>query len=75
MRLTYSECKKIALEKNPDVNACYEYDNAFRFVEKTDVEIIGDFDVVVLKETGKTMGWVQYLFDYKPTTDLNEIDF
>ena len=75
MSLTYSECKKIALDKNPNVNACYEYDNAYRFVEKSDEEIDGDFEVVVLKENGRAMGWVQFLDFCRPTTDLNEIKF
>ena len=73
--MTYQECKAIALENNPNVNACYEYDNAYRFFEKCDIEVVGDFEVVVLKENGKAMGWVQYLFSYNPTTELNEIEF
>ena len=73
--MTYPECKKIALEKNPNVNACYEYDNAYRFVEKSEEEVVGDFEVVVLKENGKVMGWVQYLFAYKPAPELKEIEF
>lgn len=27
----YEDAKKIALELNSDVNACYEFDNAYRF--------------------------------------------
>ncbi|MBO4893906.1 MAG: hypothetical protein J5562_03200 [Clostridia bacterium] len=75
MALTYSECKKIALEKNPKLNACYEYENAYRYFEKTDVETDGDFEVVVLKETGRTMGRVQYMIDFSPPTDSKEIGF
>ena len=75
MAKTYSECKKIALEKNPKVNACYEYDNAYRFFEESNEEITGDFEVVVLKESGKAMGWVQYMFAFHPSKDLNRIEF
>ena len=73
--LTYAECKNIALERNPKVNACYEYDNAYRFFEKTNIEITGDFDVVVLKETGTAMGWVSYMNKFNPATVLKEISF
>ena len=50
--MTYQECKAIALENNPNVNACYEYDNAYRFFEKCDIEVVGDFEVVVLDKEG-----------------------
>ena len=75
MALTYTECKNIALERNPKVNACFEYDNAYRFFEKSDIEITGDFEAVVLKETGKVMGWVSYLNEFHPAADLKEISF
>ena len=73
--LTYTECTNIALKRNPNVNACYEYDNAYRFIEKSNIEITGDFEVVVLKETGKAMGWVSYMNEFHPAADLKEISF
>ena len=34
--ISYEDAKEKALELNSDVNTCYEFDNAYRFLDKND---------------------------------------
>ena len=64
--LTYDEAKEIALGRNDRVNACNEYAKAYHFFYETEEEIDGDSGVVVLKDTGKAIGFISFILDYHP---------
>lgn len=70
----YEDAKKIALELNSDVNSCYEYDNAYNFFDKNEVGV-GDTSVVILKEDGKALNFVNYILDYATSNKMKEIEF
>lgn len=65
--MTYEQAKELALRKNAKINACKEYENAYRFYDKFDqTERIPDDDVVVLKDTGKLVNLTTFILDYHP---------
>ena len=72
--ISYEDAKKIALELNSDVNSCYEYDNAYNFFDKNEVGT-GDTSVVILKEDGKALNFVNYILDYAISNEKKEIEF
>ena len=72
--ISYEDAKKIALELNSDVNSCYEYDNAYNFFDKNEVGA-GDKSVVILKEDGKALNFVNYILDYATSNEMKEIEF
>ena len=55
--ISYALAKQKALELNSDVNACNEYDNAYNFFDKNE-EGVGDKSVIILKEDGKALNFV-----------------
>ena len=64
--MTYDEAKNIALSLNRRVNACNEYTKAYHFFEERDEEIDGDAGVVVLKDTGRAIDFVQFILSVQP---------
>ena len=65
--LTYEEAKKLALQRNKKVNACLEYETAYRFYDETERELMEPAgDVVVLKGDGKVMGLTEFILEYCP---------
>ena len=72
--ISYDLAKQKALELNSDVNACYEYDNAYNFFDKNEVGA-GDTSVVILKEDGKALNFVNYILDYAISNEKKEIEF
>lgn len=72
--ISYEDAKKIALELNSDVNSCYEYDNAYNFFDKNEVGA-GDTSVVILKEDGKALNFVNYILDYATSNKMKKIEF
>ena len=49
--ISYEDAKDKALELNSDVNTCYEFDNAYRCLDKND-DSDGDKSVIILKDDG-----------------------
>lgn len=72
--ISYEDAKKKALELNSDVNACYEFNNAYRFLDKND-DSAGDKSVIILKEDGRALNYVDYILDYATSNKMKEIEF
>lgn len=72
--ITYEDAKKIAFKLSGNVNACREYNAAYYFYEK-DVEKDGDDGVVVLKDSGRALTFVQFILAKHPEKNPKEIDF
>lgn len=72
--ITYKEAKAIALKANKRVNACREFEKAYHFYEKDD-DSDGGFGVVVLKDTGRTIGWTSFILNHNPEKNPKEIKF
>ena len=72
--ISYDFAKQKALELNSDVNACNEYDNAYNFYDKNDYGV-GDTSVVILKEDGKALNFVNYILDYATSNKMKKIKF
>ena len=65
--ITYEEAKKLALQRNGNVNACLEYETAYRFYDETEGELMEPAgDVVVLKKDGRVMGLTEFILEYRP---------
>lgn len=73
--MNYQEAKKKALTLDDKVNGCREYKNAYHFYQKDGEEVVGDFDIVILKSNGKAIGLTQFIIDYLPEKNPKEIDF
>ena len=71
--MTYDEAKIIALGLNKRVNACNEYMKAYHFFEERDEEIDGDAGVVVLKDTGRAIDFVQFILSVHPEKNPKRI--
>lgn len=72
--ISYEDAKDKALELNSDVNTCYEFDNAYRFLDKND-DSVGDKSVIILKEDGRALNYVNYILDYTTSNEMKEIEF
>lgn len=72
--ISYNYAKQKALELNSDVNACNEYDNAYNFFDKN-YEGVGDKSVIILKEDGKALNFVDYILDYATSNKMKRIKF
>ena len=72
--ISYDLAKQKALELNSDVNTCYEFNNAYRFLDKND-EGVGDKSVIILKKDGKALNYVNYILDYATSNEMKEIIF
>ncbi len=64
--MTLEEALTIANEVYGDVNVCYEYKKAYHFIYETDDEIDGENGVVIIKESGDAIGWMEFITDYMP---------
>ncbi len=65
--ISYEEAKKVALQRNENVNACLEYETAYRFYNESEQEFMEPAgDVVVLKKDGKAMGLTEFIIEYRP---------
>lgn len=72
--ISYDLAKQKALELNSDVNMCYEFNNAYRFLDKND-DSDGDKSVIILKKDGKALNYVNYILDYATSNEMKEIKF
>jgi hypothetical protein len=72
--ISYDLAKQKALELNSDVNTCYEFNNAYRFLDKND-DSDGDKSVIILKKDGKALNYVNYILDYATSNEMKEIKF
>lgn len=72
--ISYDLAKQKALELNGDVNTCYEFNNAYRFLDKND-DGTGDKSVIILKKDGKALNYVNYILDYATSNEMKEIKF
>lgn len=72
--ISYEDAKKKALELNSDVNACYDFNNAYSFLDKND-DSTGDKSVIILKEDGRALNYVDYILDYATSNKMKEIEF
>lgn len=72
--ISYEDAKKKALELNGDLNACYEFNNAYRFLDKND-DSVGDKSVIISKEDGRALNYVNYILDYATSNKTKEIEF
>lgn len=72
--ISYDLAKRKALELNGGVNECYEFDNAYRFLDKND-DSTGDKSVIILKEDGKALNYVNYILDYATSNKMKRIKF
>lgn len=71
--LTYAEAKKVALGLSKRVNACNEYEKAYHFFEETSDDIDGDAGVVIMKETGRAVSFVQFILNSHPERNPKRI--
>ena len=51
---------------------CMEYRDGYWFYRKGHCEIGGSEDFVILKDTGRVISYVQFIWDYKPIGDGEE---
>ena len=72
--MSYSECKKIALLLNYNVNSCREYKDAYYFFDN-ESNADGDDGVVVIKETGKAISFINFILNYSPEKNPKNIEF
>ena len=72
--ITFEEAEKIACSKASGINVCDEYEKAYHFFSK-DIETDGGFyDIVVMKEDGRTMTFTQFLLKYYPEKNPKRIN-
>ena len=72
--VTYQEAKEIALNASRRVNACREYKAGYHFFQKG-ADDDGDNGVVVLKDTGRALSFVQFILAKHPEKNPAEVDF
>ena len=72
--VTYQDAKKTALKVQKSVNACREYVEAYYFYNK-DYTGDGANGVVVVKKTGATKSFPQFVLDRKGTDQGKSITF
>lgn len=72
MAVTFEQAKKIALQNNPKVNSCLEYDKGYRFSVK-DSNADGDAGVVVVKEDGAAVGFSTFIHKYHPSPKYKRV--
>ena len=63
--ITFEEAEKIAFSKTGGMTVCDEYEKAYRFFDPYN-DADGGCDIVVLKETGKAISFVQFILNYHP---------
>ena len=72
--ISFEEAEKIALSKASGMNVCDEYEKAYHFFSK-DIDTDGGFyDIVVMKEDGRTMTFTQFLLKYYPEKNPKRIN-
>ena len=72
--ISFEEAEKIAFSKASGMNVCDEYEKAYHFFSK-DIDTDGGFyDIVVLKENGRTMTFTQFLLKYYPEKNPKRIN-
>lgn len=72
--MTYKKAKQLALGMNHKFNACREFEKAYHFYKKSDVETDGDFGAVILKDDGRAINWVDFILNYHPETNPKELE-
>lgn len=72
--MTYEEAKEQANKLVDDVNVCNEYKDAYHFFNESKEEKDGGYGVVIIKETGKAISWINFIMDYKPETNPKRIE-
>ena len=65
--MNYEQAKEKALKINPSINSCKEYKIAYHFYDKNDSTArTPDNDVVIIKETGKTSNFSNFILKQLP---------
>lgn len=74
--ISYIEAKKKAQDIIPDINACLEFPNAYRFFSKSNELTFGGLtDIVILKDNGMAVSFVEYVDKYAKGPHYVEKDF
>ena len=63
--MTYQEAKKIALSIDEEMDTCHEYETAYAFSCSKGEVTYDDRIVVVIKETGEAVNWIQFIMDFE----------
>ena len=72
--ITFKEAEKIAFSKASGMNVCNEYEKAYHFFSK-DIDTDGGFyDIVVMKEDGRTLTFTQFIQNYLPEKNPKRIE-
>ena len=72
--ISFEEAENIAFSKASGMNVCDEYEKAYHFFSK-DIDTDGGFyDIVVMKEDGRTMTFTQFILDYLPEKNPKRIE-
>lgn len=74
MKVNYERAKKIALETIGEINACREFEKAYHFYDKNK-DTDGEFGIVILKENGKKLNWVNFILNYHPEKNPKELEY
>ena len=64
--ITFKEAEKIAFSKASGMTVCDEYKEAYRFFNPEDDTDGCGGDIVILKETGRAITFVQFIQNYHP---------
>lgn len=72
--ISFEEAEKIALSKASGMNVCDEYEKAYHFFSKDNDTDGGFYDIVVMKEDGRTMTFTQFLLKYYPEKNPKRIN-
>lgn len=63
--MTFEEAISIAKKTGCKFNACDEYEKGYRFFDN-ESDADGDCGVVIIKENGRAINFVSFIFDYSP---------
>lgn len=65
MAITFEQAKRAALQYDKNINVCYEYKDGYHFLNKNN-DNVGYSGIVILKNTGKRINWIDFIFQYHP---------
>lgn len=72
--ITYEKARKLALEMDPEVDRCSEWDHAWSFIAKRKRFSLSDPAIFVLKENGEIVNGMWYSIEYPEDRVLKEND-
>lgn len=75
--ISLEEARQIAAERLADISGCTEFTTAWSFYNPRTADSIGgpDSSVVVLKESGKSCGFTEFILNYGGGKIIREISF